>query len=246
LNVTGNTTLANTTTGTLNAGNTTVGTLAAGNTTVTGNATVSGTLTAGNTTVGTLIAGNTTVQGNAAVVGTLTAGNATVGTLSAGNSTVGTLSAGNTTTANAQVNGTLAVTGASTTNGLSNTGNITTDTLSTTGNASVGGSLNMNGNRINNVGPGVAGTDAVNINQLAAVEKKLSSGVASAAAMAALPEPGAGQTASIGVATAGYNGQAAIAVGGSYRSPTGNVTFKYGAAYSGNRTTVSAGVGFSW
>jgi hypothetical protein len=93
-----------------------------------------------------------------------------------------------TSTGDTNVGGALAVTGATTTNGITNTGNVGTGTLSTTGDATVGGNaivtggvtaggtaqlnggvtvgggqtVDMGGNRVQNVATPVAATDAAN------------------------------------------------------------------------------------
>jgi len=198
---------------------------------------------------GTTITGDTTVTGNSAVNG---------------NSTVG---------------GTLLVTGTTTTNGITNTGSFTS-----TGNATIGSgsassvtvgsatgnsTISMNGNRIQNVGNGTAGTDAVNLNQLNSVSGNVSSlsnsvssltgqvnnlntqlqqsqtqyrsGIAGVAAMNGIGGLNAGQTVNFGIGVGGFAGQAGVAAGGNIRI-TDNATFKASIAQASNNTAVSGGL----
>lgn len=95
-------------------------------------------------------------------------------------STNGIVNTGNITTDTLTVNGAAIFNGPVSTNGLTNNGNISTTTLATTGNATVGGNLAVqgvtstngidnNGQVISNVAPGVAPTDAVNVQQMNAM-----------------------------------------------------------------------------
>jgi autotransporter adhesin len=151
----------------------------------------------------------------------------------------------------------LAVAGATITNGISNTGDVKTTTLTTTGAASIGGGLNLNGNVISNVKAGVAATDAINKGQfdsavstlgssITALDKKMSAGVASAAALSALPSVGAGKHFAVGVAAAGFNSQSAIAIGIQGRSQDDVIQMRAGVGYSQSKATISGGVGYSW
>ena len=125
------------------------------------------------------------------------------------------------------------------------------------------------GTTISNVAPGVAGTDAVNVNQLnqgvAAANqytdskigelrndigntaKDASAGSAGAMALSSLPQstiPGKGML-SAGVAA--YDGQAAIAIGVSKLSDNGRWVVKFGGtANTRGKVGVAAGVGFHW
>jgi hypothetical protein len=224
----------------------------------------------GNSTVGgTLgVTGATTLSSTLSVAGvSSTAGIVNTGDISTtGDTTTGgnaSVTGNSAVMGNSTVGGTLAVTGATTTNGITNTGNISTTgalsaaTLSTSGAASIGGALNVNGNKINNVAAGTAATDAANYGQLtsavnglnvniAALDKKLSGGIAASAALAALPAIAAGKTFSMGVAAAGYNGQSAIALGVQGRSAEDAIQMRAGVGYSQSKATVSGGVGFSW
>jgi autotransporter adhesin len=122
-----------------------------------------------------------------------------------------------------------------------------------------------NGTTISNVAPGVAGTDAVNVNQLNAQsgqinaqtnqlrdairanQREANAGTAGAMAMAGMPQaymPGKNMVAG---GVAGYEGQSAIAIGYSSISDNGKWVMKFtGSANSRGSVGVSAGAGFQW
>ena len=121
-------------------------------------------------------------------------------------------------------------------------------------------SIGSQGNerRITNVAAGVNPTDAANVGQVNAVEnrinnklgkldKKLRSGVASAVAVANIPQvtiPGASMVA-LGVGN--YKGQSAVAVGYSRASDSNRVIIKMTAGASTQRDyTFGAGIGYQW
>ena len=64
---------------------------------------------------------------------------------------------------------------------------------------------------ISNVAPGVYGTDAVNVNQLKAVERKISAGVSAAMAMTT-PVIAAGKSNAVALGAASYNNTSAVAL----------------------------------
>lgn len=64
---------------------------------------------------------------------------------------------------------------------------------------------------ISNVAPGVYGTDAVNVNQLKAVERKISAGVSAAMAMTT-PVISAGKSNAVAIGAASYNNTSALAL----------------------------------
>jgi autotransporter adhesin len=76
-------------------------------------------------------------------------------------------------------------------------------------NVSVGSAGNER--TISNVAPGVYGTDAVNVNQLKAVERKISAGVSAAMAMTT-PVIAAGKSNAVALGAASYNNTSAIAL----------------------------------
>ena len=121
-------------------------------------------------------------------------------------------------------------------------------------------SIGSQGNerRITNVAAGVNPTDAANVGQVNAVEnrinnklgkldKKHRSGVASAVAVANIPQvtiPGASMVA-LGVGN--YKGQSAVAVGYSRASDSNRVIIKMSAGASTQRDyTFGAGIGYQW
>ena len=254
LKVVGDTTLANTTTGTLSAGNTTTADLKVkGDLKVVGDTTLAntttGTLSAGNTTVGTLNAGNTTV-------GTLNAGNTTVGTLNAGNTTVGTLNAGNTTVANLQANNIVAsgltVGGASITNlQATNTtlANVTMANMTVSNSLVVkpGATVDLGGNRLQNVVAGVQETDGANMSQLRAVEKmaKQQGAIAAAAVSIPLPPGGVIGETTVGAGLGASGGYAALAVGVSSRIKE-DLIIKGTLGMSGSTKTIGVGIGYTF
>lgn len=119
----------------------------------------------------------------------------------------------------------------------------------------------MGGNRVTNVAEGVAGTDAVNVNQLKAaisnnvnyrddlnrIDRDSRAGTASAAAMANLPQAYLPGKSMFAIATAGHRGQQGYAVGLSTLSEGGDWVLK--GSVSGNsrgHVTYGAGVGYQW
>ena len=145
---------------------------------------------------------------------------------------------------------------------LSNTGDTKTQTLQVTNNANVGGDLNVtgmsnthginnNGQRIQNVGAAVAGTDAVNLNQLneglAENRKYVDNGVAAALAIPSMPvlAPGKGWA---GMAVGNYGSATAVGLAVGYQV---NERWNLGLGVSqgtrsGSKTAVKAQAGFSW
>ena len=122
---------------------------------------------------------------------------------------------------------------------------------------------------VRNVAPGVAGTDAVNVNQLTAgvassarytdarvnqlqanlgnVAKEASAGTAGAMAMANLPQAYLPGKSMVAVGIASYDGQGALAVGVSRLSENAQWVVKFsGTANSRGKVGVAAGAGFHW
>ncbi|TNH04416.1 beta strand repeat-containing protein, partial [Testudinibacter sp. TR-2022] len=118
--------------------------------------------------------------------------------------------------------------------------------------------LNNGGNRITNVAPGVEGTDAVNVNQLSAVnntinnrinkvDNRASAGTASAMAAAGLPQAYLPGHSMVAVAGGTHRGENAMALGVSRISDNGKVIVKLtGATNSEKDTSASIGVGYQW
>lgn len=192
-----------------------------------------------------------------------------------GNTSVTTLSAtdvtANTVTA-ATVNG---ATVNSTT--IANTGSITSDAVSATtiNGGTITGSLNAAGEKITNVAAGTVGTDAVNYDQLSAVqngynsrydelssqtnarfnymdkridkvEEVANAGVASVAALAAIPAPAYGKRFSVGAGLGNYSSESAVAVG--FRAAiTESTSVTAGVSRNtASKTAANLGVGYSW
>ena len=169
---------------------------------------------------------------------------------------------GGITTTALGVTGAVTVNGTTTTNGLTNIGNIANDgnvtvtgdtktkTLQVTG-ASTTNGIDNNGQRIQNVGAAVAGTDAVNLNQLnerfGEAQKYTDNGIAAALAIPSMPTlaPGKGWA---GVAVGNYGSATAVGLAAGYQV---NERWNLGlgvsqATRSGGKTAVKAQAGFSW
>ncbi len=133
----------------------------------------------------------------------------------------------------------------------------------------MGGSSATGPVTVRNVAPGVAGTDAVNVNQLAAgvasaaqytdarvnqlqanlgnVAKDASAGTAGAMAMANLPQAYLPGKSMVAVGVASYDGQGALAIGVSKLSENGQWVIKFsGTANSRGKVGIAAGAGFHW
>ncbi|QPT39038.1 Haemagglutinin [Oligella ureolytica] len=179
---------------------------------------------------------------------------------------------------NIQVGETITIGGDKNNQTVINQGGITTNTVTatsvTTNNFNAGGGtmivnegsvaiaenthINMGGNRITNVAPGVDGTDVVNMNQLGTVANSLSrdirrvdrearAGTASAAAMANLPQAYLPGKSMFAVAGAGHRGESGYAAGLSTVSDNGKWVIKGSVAgNSRGDVTYGAGVGYQW
>jgi len=105
-----------------------------------------------------------------------------------------------------------------------------------------------NERRITNVAPGINGTDAVNVNQLAGAYNDLRNRINATGAMAAamsniqLPP---GYTKGLGVAVGTQGGQGALAVG-FVATPRPNILTKITASLSSDTASVGAGITFGW
>ena len=102
--------------------------------------------------------------------------------------------------------------------------------------SSAGGPVKVTG-----VADGSGDYDAVNYRQL----KKAYSGVASVAALAAIPAPAPGKRFTLGLGVGNYMSQSAMAIGFK-ASITDNISFAAGAGLSNEQVTSNAGIGFSW
>ena len=112
--------------------------------------------------------------------------------------------------------------------------------------------FDMGDHRVTGVADGVDPFDAVNKGQLDAINNRLqnqiddnTSGIASVAAMANIPAPLPGHKYSMGVGYGNFQGEQAIAFGGS-AMVTDSVNVKMSAGVSGSDVTIGAGAGISW
>jgi autotransporter adhesin len=125
--------------------------------------------------------------------------------------------------------------------------NVVATTLSVTGNTTLGGTLNMSGNRITNVADGVNPTDAVNLRQLQQSQRESRAGIASVAAIAGIPTLSTTDDAVLGVGVGTFKGESSIAVGASKRfSDSTAIKFGVGANSSTGDVTGSFGIGIKW
>ncbi|WP_437437803.1 YadA family autotransporter adhesin [Trinickia violacea] len=109
-----------------------------------------------------------------------------------------------------------------------------------------------NERRITNVAPGVNPTDAVNMSQLNSlggtvnnVARKAYSGVAGATALTMIPDVDQGKTIAVGIATGGYEGYHAVALGFTARL-TENLKLRAGASASSDGYAYGVGIGYQW
>ncbi|MFK5075952.1 YadA family autotransporter adhesin, partial [Glaesserella parasuis] len=125
--------------------------------------------------------------------------------------------------------------------------------------------VNMNGARITNIGDGSTEGDVVNVRQLNTVVSSVNTGfnqlskdigrvdvnaragIASAVAMANLPQVNLPGKSAISVSSAQYRGQAAYAIGYSRVSDNGKWLIRASVSSNTQRdTTIGGGVGFVW
>ncbi|MCQ4279121.1 YadA-like family protein [Pseudomonas stutzeri] len=216
------------------------------------------------------IAGNLTVQGDVGTVGSPVGSVNSTNINNSGAINTGSVSA-------SAVNGT-AVNSVT----IVNSGVITTSTLqadsvnaTTINGGAITGSLNAAGEKITNVAAGTDGTDAVNYDQLRAVqngydsqynelanqtnarfdymenridrvEEVANAGVASVAALAAIPAPAHGKRFSVGAGLGSYSSESAVAVG--FRAAiTESTSVTAGLSRNtASKTAANLGVGYSW
>jgi len=107
---------------------------------------------------------------------------------------------------------------------------------------------------VTGVADGVSNYDAVNIRQFRSEGHRLDgridkayAGIASVAAIAAVPSPVSGKNVSVGFGFGNFKDQSAIALGTkALIGKKKDVTFTAGVGYSDNTTTLSAGLGWSF
>jgi len=99
---------------------------------------------------------------------------------------------------------------------------------------------------VTGVADGYAPFDAVNRRQLDGLEYTLSSGIASIAALAAIPNPVPGKNTSIGLGYGNYNSESAVALGMKANIPQSNISLAVGAGFAKKHTTTNVGISFSF
>jgi hypothetical protein len=201
---------------------------------------------------------NTSIGNSGTGTVTLTSGSNTMVldnsllTITAPTTIVGTTNINTTGTANTNIgntNGTVTLAGSSV--------NIGTNTASavTIGNSSANSTISLNGNRLQNVGTGIAGTDAVNVNQLSSITSNFSSqitslqnqvysnqsGIAGVSAMANIPSITTDQNFNVGVGVGSFATASALAIGVNARI-SGNLTGKISASVSSGTYVGGAGL----
>lgn len=112
--------------------------------------------------------------------------------------------------------------------------------------------------RLTNLGEGVNGTDAANMNQLNrvaagmnqkihSVERNANAGIAAALAASSLPQPTQAGKSMVMAGAGYYSGESAVAVGVSKISENGNWVVKASTSVNTrSKPTAGAGVGFQW
>ncbi|EKX59205.1 Large exoprotein [Rhodobacter sp. AKP1] len=99
--------------------------------------------------------------------------------------------------------------------------------------------------RLSGIADGVEDNDAVNVGQLNDGLREVSAGVAMSMAMAQLPSPLDGSNHSFGVAVGGFDGQEALALGGT-AIVNNNMTLRGALSHAGGKTGAGVGVGWSF
>jgi len=231
--------------------------------TVTGATTTNGLTNVGAATTTTLgVTGNATIGGNASVGGTLgVTGATTLGGATQINNTLnvtGASTLGGSGTSGNQltvgVNGVLMSAGATSGNsvGVNSTGaqiNGGGAALVLAGNRATFGATNGGAPiRVTGIADGQNQYDAVNYGQVQELEKNLSRGISGATAMANIPQVDQNKAFNLGIAVGGYNGETAVAIGGSARvAKDGILKASVGFAGGGSsNTTWGVGGGWSW
>ena len=85
----------------------------------------------------------------------------------------------------------------------------------------------------------------MNYKQFSNLRDRAYSGIASVAALAAIPSPMPGKNYSIGTGFGNYAGESAVALGAK-ANVGGNVSLAAGFGYTGDDVTTNVGLGFSW
>ncbi|MBN2455481.1 MAG: YadA-like family protein [Sedimentisphaerales bacterium] len=104
--------------------------------------------------------------------------------------------------------------------------------------------------KVTGIADGVGDYDAVNMRQYRKLEDRVDtaySGIASVAAITAIPAPVLGKDFSVGFGFGNFENQSAVALGGkAHVGEKKDITLTAGVGYCDNTTTVSAGVGWSF
>ncbi len=104
--------------------------------------------------------------------------------------------------------------------------------------------------RVTGIADGVGDFDAVNMRQFRKLENEVEdaySGIASVAALAAIPPPAPGKNFSVGVGYGNFDTESAIAVGGKMLvGEQKDITLGGGVGFSESETVVNAGIGWSF
>jgi hypothetical protein len=127
------------------------------------------------------------------------------------------------------------------------------------GSSSGNSTISLNGNRLQNVGTGISGTDAVNLNQVNSLMSSTTSqitslqnqanvnkaGISGVSAMTNIPSLSASQKSNFGVGIGAFQGASAIAFGGNFRIKD-NLVGKISASLSSGNYVTGAGLSFGW
>lgn len=168
-----------------------------------------------------------------------------------GNTNINATGNNNTTIGN--VTGIVAIAGSAVNIGSNNGSTISL------GSSSGNSTINLNGNRLQNVGAGILGTDAVNLNQVNSLISNTSnqitslqnqvdkhkSGISSAAALANIPSLSTSQKNNIGIGIGSFQGITAIAFGSNFRIKE-NLIGKLSASLSAGNVVTGAGLSLGW
>jgi hypothetical protein len=177
---------------------------------------------------------------------TITAPTTIVGTTNINATGTASTSIGNTT-------GTVTIVG-STVNVGTNSGSAVT-----VGNSSANSTVSLNGNRLQNVGTGTSGTDAVNLTQVNSLISSTTSqitslqnqiytnerGISGASAMTNIPSLQTSQQYNFGVGIGSFEGTTALALGGNFRLRD-NLVGKISASISSGTYVTGAGISLGW
>ena len=129
----------------------------------------------------------------------------------------------------------------------------------TVGNSSANSTVSLNGNRLQNVGTGTSGTDAVNLTQVNSLISSTTSqitslqsqiytnerGISGVSAMTNIPSLQTSQQYNFGVGIGSFEGTTALALGGNFRLRD-NLFGKISASMSSGTYVTGAGISLGW